>query len=355
MADNTGLETALGNQETVTRHYGGTVEMHFEPVLHGYWVEIDGQRYFVSSVTTVLDVLDKPALVQWAANETVNHILDAVPMEDQAREYMRAYYQRLRDKLPWDEAVNGPSALVTLDTRALVDIANAARFNFRKISKDATDVGKQAHGWLETFINTAISLSTGGEFSTALPEEERARNCVTAALAWFNKHKFRPLASEKKVYSLRYNYSGTFDWLAYITSCGDAACCPFEGEKLCLGDFKSSKALYDEYRLQVAAYQQAHTEEFPDVKIDLRCVLRLGKDDGAFEPMTMTNDAYEADLDGFLGALEAYNWQKQIDLDRKMDRDAEKAFKKAQKAKDKKPRKVAIKKPKYEEIPVEVV
>ncbi len=81
-------------------------------------------------------------------------------------------------------------------------------------------------------------------------------------------------------------------------------------------------------------------------KVELRVVLRLGKEDGDFESMILGNvTEYEMDLAAFEGALAIYSWKEQMRLDAKTEK---------QKLKTLKPKKVArkIKVPKVESIPV---
>ncbi len=189
-----------------------------------------------------------------------------------------------------------------------------------------------AHEWLERYIKAMLPGAITDCMVRPLPAEKRAASCVEAALAWFAKHKFEPIFSEKKLYSRRYGYAGTCDWLAYVTSCGDPECCPFLGEALVLGDFKSSNNLYDEYFCQLASYRQAIEEEWPELQIGACTLLRLGKEDGEFEVRTSTQEEFDSDFDGFLGCLSMYHWQKQRSLNKRYERETAKAEAKAAKA-----------------------
>jgi hypothetical protein len=131
------------------------------------------------------------------------------------------------------------------------------------------------------------------------------------------RHQFKPIASEKKIYSLEFDYFGTYDWLGYVTGCGDPKCCPFTGAALAQGDFKSSKGIWEEYVAQLASYWHATEEEFPTQPIDIGVILRLGKSDGEFESRIITRPEADAAFEAFLGALMIYCWQKQISLDAK--------------------------------------
>lgn len=78
----------------------------------------------VPSVTTILKVLDKPALPQWAANC--------------ARDYMI-------EKVEEERIGTVPDAMVK-------DWAREAAKNFRKVSETAMDVGTRVHNLIEQFL-----------------------------------------------------------------------------------------------------------------------------------------------------------------------------------------------------------
>lgn len=324
--------------------YGGEVTLYYHDKLHAYWIEEDGTRYLVPGVTTVTDMIDKSGpLTQWAANSAVEHILTALGNPD-----IVEHYQREKAKLPvaigieGDDKVESPTTIYPAD---LAKILAEARMAYRNISKTATDIGHLAHEWLEGYLKYLIELQVPSlplyehayEKESPKPEDPKAVNAVNAALAWLHKHKYKPLASERKIYSREYNYSGTEDFEGILTACGDHTCCPYLGEVYTICDFKTSKALYDTYRLQLAAYHQARTEEDPEFgdQVGARIILRIGKDDGEFETMVVTQAQFDMDLDGFLACLSMYNWAKQHDLIKR----GVKADAKVLKAKAKKPKK----------------
>jgi hypothetical protein len=327
MANSTGLDDVL---TTGTTHYNGAITLLFDDLLHAYTVEEEGQRYLVPGVTTVLEMIDKPALMQWAANSTVAWLLAKFPANDDLRKILLDAYERVKTKIPWDDLDQYfKDVQLSISAAELAKLCNEARFNYRAISKDATDVGHAAHEWLEILIKRHLSGERG--FHVVLPTEDRAKRCVQAALNWMGKHNFKPLSSERKLYSRKYSYAGTMDWDGMVTGCGDPKCCGFSGEARVLGDFKSSNGLYDEYRMQLAAYLYAVEEEFPDEHHTAGIILRLGKDTGDFDTMVMNREEMETDFNGFLGTLQMYHWQKQLDITKKYAKLDAKAADKAEK------------------------
>jgi hypothetical protein len=364
MPKDTGLEELLLASTTppeVLTFYNGEVTLHYDAPLHAYYVVEDGQRILVPGSTTVGAMIDKSGpLTQWAANETVNAFIAEIS-DDDLKQEVGCYYQLLRDKQPIPDIGD---KVLNIDSALLAKRLNTARFNFRSISKDATDIGTVAHEWLEGYIKAQIA---GEEYAAPLPKDdpitvsslggrldfaEKATNCVLAALDWFNRHKVRFWFAERKLFSRAYRYAGTTDWFGYVTACGDKDCCQHEGEELTCADFKSSRSIYEEYYIQLASYMQAWNEEYPDTPVTNRLLIRLDKDGGGVETVTRPKETFEADFDAFLGALAIYGWAKQLELDRKYEKAVVKAEKAAAKAaeaaskpkrKRRAPRKIVIK------------
>lgn len=304
------------NFEQVLSLYDGAVTLIFDPGLHAYYEVVDGVKYLVPGSSTVTGIIDKSGpLTQWAANMTV---------------------QWLREKLALPEYVGGElmGGLTVIKTDELETLFQDARFNFKSIKKAAADIGTEAHKWLQECAEYMIaSGQPAPDPETAkLPEEPRAASCVTAALRWMKIHDFKPTKAENKIFSRQYGYGGTFDWTGWVTSCGDPKCCPFQGTKFALGDYKSSNRIYEEYRAQTASYQEAYNEESIEIGrtpvVEIRIILRLGKEDGEFEPLVLMPEDFERDIDGYLGALQVYNWIKQFALDKKAEKQAARAAKK---------------------------
>lgn len=340
-----GLEEVLADYNgpvEILHFYNGEVELRYSDELHTYFIEENGKKFLVPNVSTVCGMIDKSGpLTQWAANMTTDYIRENLE---------KTYHGEWTNILQLVRAEQGAYLIDPVKFNVLLE---EARFNFRTVSKQATDIGKIAHKWLENYIKARIVRRP---YEAALPSDEKARNAVNAALNWMERHKFDPLFSERKIYSREYNYSGTFDWIAKVTGCGNHECCPFDGEVLALGDFKSSRSLYDEYRCQLAAYRYAWEEEFPDMPIGVCILLRLGKDDGSFDSLTITQEEFDTDFDGYLGTLQMYAWARQLYLNKRYDKAVAKAMKKAAKSGEKKkrkaPRRVEIRE--HEPIPVAV-
>lgn len=194
----------------------------------GHRYRLDGQP--VKSVTTLLQILAKPQLVAWAANEAADYCIDH-----------------------WDDLGHqSPS-----QRRAL--IANAHR---RKKDRAAAK-GTAIHGWAE-------ELLAGRPVD--VPEEHSAT--VNAFARWWEQSGFTSVASEQMVWSQPSDYgecayAGKFDLLADHPAYGR-----------CLLDHKTGKGVYQEMGLQLAAYAGAEhvvigDEDKPQHRIDTLGIIHI--------------------------------------------------------------------------------
>jgi hypothetical protein len=299
--------------------YDNTVEVFFDPVPHVYYKFNDeGVREDIDGVTTVLHVISKPYLVPWAAKLTVETLKSLM--------------------------FNPDGRMKNFSTEELFAWMDIAKKKHKEKLNEAGDIGKLAHNALELAIQHAID-NTGGvvlEQPIVKPDEylpttaenlRKAQNCADRAFEWMQNHNVRWLHTERKIYSKEYNYSGTLDGDALIDSCNDRFCKGCRGrvfkDRRAITDWKSSNQLSDEYAYQTAAYQFAHIEEFPDLYIPDRWIMRLGKEEGDFECWYIPSDYFEADFNAFLAALNLYRSTEEIGERRSRENREFTAFKRA--------------------------
>ena len=238
--------------------YNGEVELTFNPVKHLY--SVDG--VIVPSVTRVLGVVNKPALIPWAVKETVTYLQDALRPGV-------TYTQEQLDAILYD--------------------AKGARF--RK-SKDALNIGSEAHDWIERHIKAEILHTPKPE----LPSYPPVRAAVDSYLEWEAQQMWVVYkSSEKRIYSREHMFSGTVDIVM------NAA-----GETI-VADLKTSKGIYPEYLLQCAAYAKAYEEETGD-SVSKIMVIRIPKDGNEVE--VQTNDNVDELYDVFLSCLSLWRWRE---------------------------------------------
>lgn len=221
----------------------------------GFYHVSDGVKY--PSVTTIIRVIDKPALMFWYAK--IQRETDAA--------LARA-----------SKSVKAASAAILKNTRP----ADTAR-------DSAADIGKQAHTMVEWTI-----LGMLGAKKRSKPEMgPEAKKCFESWKAWFKASGLKPVFAEKMTWSDKYHYAGTADCLAE------------KAGKLYVLDWKSSKGIYPEMHLQTRAYQQAFIEQ--GHKVVGGAVIRLPKEGGEVE-VQMTPKGLT--LDPFLAAIVLWKWKR---------------------------------------------
>ena len=305
----------LGPEPEAYKFYGGEVTLFYEDAEHKYFRFADDRIILIPGVTSACGIVDKSsALMQWSANQATEYIAKAF------REYTATPVG----------AFTMPG-VAAIDANLLDGWLEKARFAHKDYKENAGEIGKVAHAWLEDFIQGSIRLNrlVCPEGQGPYPDNEQSRNGCIAALDWMRKHNVRWIHTERKIYSRKYEYAGTTDGLAYISSCGDADCCGhwvkrdgrwarealhFENV-LAVIDWKTSNMLHTSYHWQTAAYMVAVEEEIgvlsnhPELTdpIMYRIVARLGKDDAQFEARLLTPETFNRDFDTFLACLNLYS------------------------------------------------
>jgi len=132
--------------------------------------------------------------------------------------------------------------------------------NWKSIAAHAAHIGTRTHRIIESYLkNEALS---------ALYSTEIAKP-FAAFRDWQCASGFELVDSERMIWSDN-GYGGTVDLIGYING------------SLYLIDIKTSKAVYPDYSLQIAAYRTGY-EERTGEKIEGMGILRLDKPTGTFE------------------------------------------------------------------------
>jgi hypothetical protein len=166
-----------------------------------YYVDADGKR--IPGVTTILgNGLPKPALVNWAGNATAAYAVDN-----------------------WDD-------LGDMSVSDRLAKLKKARYEERDA---AAKRGTEVHALAE-------QIADGHE--VAVPDELRGH--VESYVAYLDEWEPTPILQEVTVVSYEYGYAGTLDMIVRYPS-----------GAVCLNDIKTSKGVYGEVALQLAAYRYA--------------------------------------------------------------------------------------------------
>jgi hypothetical protein len=258
-----------GNVTEEYKFYGDSVSLRYDFDKHKY-LRIESEKLIeVPSVTQITHILDKSAaLLNWATKLMAQEVLDQIPLSN-----------------------NGRIETSLEDFTEL--ILNAKSAHTRKL-EDASDVGKQAHSFLEDYIKEIISHNP---HIKERPHDPRANSCIDAALDWVSKFNVRFLFTERKVYSKQFDFAGTLDGLAIVDVSEELK------DRKCLIDWKTSSGVWPEHMLQSAAYCHAFQEETGET-IDDRFILRLDKTDGSFNAFYVPHEEFATDFQAFVNALD---------------------------------------------------
>lgn len=233
-------------------------EFTFDKAKHVY--TLDGRP--LTGVTTILGVIGKPFLINWAANMVAQYIKDHCDVDE--------------------EGIYDVSA---------EQLEKAKTAHTRK-KEEAGAAGTAVHEIIEGIIKNAIDNNNG-----YLAETSHENKQVNNFLEWANGTNVRFLDSEKRLYSAKHWYAGTADII-----------CEIDGQKY-IGDIKTSSGIYPEHFIQCAAYAEAAKEmglydNFHGVII-LNC-----KKNGGFE--SAQNFDMKGNFDCFLAALTIYRHLNKI-------------------------------------------
>jgi len=139
------------------------------------WYPHDGKKY--PTITGILGCLDKPALVQWSANMTVDYITSH--LSEMKDEEQIAYHLK------------------------------KAKTAFRQKSKVAMDTGSIVHDAIHCYLS-------GGKPEEILGTNDQATNSYLAFLQWADSVRLKPIALEKVLIDPEHEIGGTCDFLGEI-------------------------------------------------------------------------------------------------------------------------------------------
>ena len=264
------------------------------------------------SVTTIIGILDKPALLYWASEQTANAAIDHTAtwqamVEDSGREETVKW---LRD----------------------------ARFRRPKTTLSAAELGTAVHTLCETYALTGnkpgpdfiedIIVRAGSRQTDVVKESATASAMLEQFDKWLQRFTPTYQGTEVSVYNPEYGYAGQAD--AFMT---------IDGVRF-LADYKTTRDSCDKrgklktphpenVALQLAAYRHApfaavwrprRVEKFrrryylfspgeremavPVPEVDTGLVIQISPDDCSAYPVRCDEEAYRA----FLFVLEAFRW-----------------------------------------------
>lgn len=248
----------IKNIPTIKKYslYNGEITLMFNETGHRYTVNGTSKV----GVTSILGIINKPALIQWAVNEGVAFLKD-----------------NLKAGVAYDE----------LELNNLLETAKKAH---RVRKTEAADFGTLAHSWIEKYIK--------GENPDPLVNKN-LQSAINVFLKWVKDNNVKFISSEQPVYSKKYDYCGTFDFM-----------CEIDGKRF-IGDLKTSKGIYGEYHMQLAAYRYA-VEEETGKEIDGCFIVRIPKTEDDKVEIAQINN-YKQNAKAFLYAVGLYKTKTHLD------------------------------------------
>ena len=245
--------------------YNGEVVLTFAEKSHRYKVSDSGKKpEHCPSVTTILNVLNKPALVEWGVRCACDYVYDNLKL------------------------LTAGDSFSVQDVFKIVEQARTAHDRTRQ---EAADIGTNVHDWLAAYWTN--------EHCPAMPQDPKEIRCIEAALDWFSDHKLKPVRIEEAQYSRIHKFCGRPDFIGHI----DGA--------LSVLDYKSTRSIYPEVALQMAAYGFMHEEQFGD-NPSTRWALRLDKETGEFEARKYLPETFNLDWETFKACFLIYDRLKHL-------------------------------------------
>lgn len=235
----------------------------YDDASHTYTLIKNGK--LVPGVTSIIDNLNKPFLMPWAAKETAEAV------------------KKARKEL-----------LAAETAEAFGLIVDDCKGAYRRKSKDALVSGSMAHDRCEQHIKAGMGLEAPIE---GILEDSKAQASFEAFLSWEKGNRVEWLASEIVVGSEVHEYGGKFDALAIVNGLPT------------LIDFKTSSQISKDYFIQLAGYEIALDEM--GLKVWQRLVLRIPKDGKDFEALVVPTPL-DLDRETFLALRQIQRWQSYV-------------------------------------------
>lgn len=244
-----------------------------------------GSRFYVSphdgdvklpGVTSIVGMLPKPFLTPWAA------------------------------KLTAEAAVDNLDAVASIAANDRDGAIDYLKGTHRRYTKSRADVGSMAHDAFERMMNgehvgrvhpdITRHVTHFGEFMDAVnPELVRAED-----VAWSDEHQ----------------YAGSFDAILRVWLDEDRKPTPDRSgdPAVLMVDYKTSKAVYPDVALQLAAYAHADKiidpegNETPMPDFDGAAVLHVTESTWSFRPVDIGDRVYNH----FLALRESFTWDREV-------------------------------------------
>ena len=131
-------------------------------------------------------------------------------------------------------------------------------------------------------------------------QEKAAMKAFAGYLQWYEKVKFKSLRNELVLVNEELQVGGTIDSIGKM------------GDDLVVVDWKTSKYLYAENKLQLAAYTYMFEQAQPKANVAYGLVMRFGKDDGKFHQHVIKREKLETGIEIFKALVKISQLKSQL-------------------------------------------
>jgi ATP-dependent exoDNAse (exonuclease V) beta subunit len=165
-----------------------------------------------------------------------------------------------------------------------------------KVLSEAGDIGTLLHLLIE-------GHQQGFDVDTkdySYNQEKAAMKAFAGYLQWYEKRKFKSLRNELVLVNEEMQVGGTIDSIGKM------------GDDLVVVDWKTSKYLYAENKLQLAAYTYMFEQAQPKANVAYGLVMRFGKDDGKFHQHVIKREKLETGIEIFKALVKISQLKSQL-------------------------------------------
>ena len=175
--------------------------------------------------------------------------------------------------------------------------------DYHKFRDEKADAGTLGHLFIMNHLRKKKTDTS--EYSKKIIN--MAENSFLSFLEWEKEHKLKPILIEEPLICEDWGFGGTPDYFGFVNA-------NILNDKPELIDFKTGSGIYDEYIIQLAAYQQLvinsdKTNELPE-KVR---ILRIPRsNDEAFEERLLSGKELKVAWNIFLNCLAIYKLKKEL-------------------------------------------
>lgn len=165
-----------------------------------------------------------------------------------------------------------------------------------KILDEASAIGTLLHLLIEGFFR-GLTIDTK---DYSYNQEKAAMKAFAGFLEWHKRVNFQALGNEIVLVNEELQIGGTIDCIAKVD------------DELVIVDWKSSKYLYPENKLQLSGYTYMYEQAQPKAKIAYGLVMRFSKEDGKYHRHVIKREKLDTGIEVFKALVKISQLKKYI-------------------------------------------